>query len=122
MKRAGWERLSPPGATCDAHWRHVSGWEIQHCGHQTANWPYHAVSPDGITPVVSHNGRGFPNLLAAMQAVELLLRGLAFFGGPEPNMARITPGRVVTVESVLAAFGRPMTDAIDRAFRLPRTA
>ena len=68
--RAGWTRLSPRGAlTCCGHFRHESGWEILHCGHPTANWPYYAVAPDGRTWIAG-NGHGFRTLAIAMAAVE----------------------------------------------------
>lgn len=68
--RAGWTRLSPRGAmTCCGHFRHTSGWEILHCGHPTANWPYYLVAPDGRKYVAPH-GHGFRLLADAMQMVE----------------------------------------------------
>ncbi len=73
-----WERLSTPGDKCRAHWRHRSGWEIRHCGHPTANWPYYAIDPaypDRTT--VTHNGKGFRTLRAAQAAVEAILAGTA---------------------------------------------
>lgn len=73
----GWTRLSAPGDKCGARWRHeASGWEVKHCGHPTANWPYHAADPEHPgRVVVSHNGKGFRKLLDAMAAVEDVLSG-----------------------------------------------
>lgn len=68
---AGWERLSRPGDKTSTHWRHRSGWQVRHCGHPTANYPYHAEDPahPGIL-VVERDGRGFRNLAQARAAVE----------------------------------------------------
>jgi len=73
----GWIRLSPPGDKCNAHWRHdASGWEVEHCGHPTANWPYFATDPAyPLDATVTHNGRGFRTLKAAFAAIEAVLRG-----------------------------------------------
>ena len=62
---------------CGARWRHESsGWEVKHCGHPTANWPYHAADPEHPgRVVVTHNGKGFRKLVEAMQAVEGVLTG-----------------------------------------------
>lgn len=75
--RPGWRRLSAPGDKCGARWRHeASGWEVKHCGHPTANWPYHAADPEHPgRVVVTHNGKGFRKLVEAMQAVEDVLTG-----------------------------------------------
>lgn len=73
---AKWERLSSAGDKCSAHWRHVSGWEVKHCGHPTANYPYHGVDLEGRM-IVATNGRGFINLQQAKDAVESASEGLA---------------------------------------------
>jgi hypothetical protein len=76
-KRPGWTRLSEPGRKLDAKWIHdASGWIVRHCGHPTANWPYHATDPAFPERcVVTHNGYGFRTLLDACMAVEAVLRG-----------------------------------------------
>lgn len=76
-KREGWTRLSAPGRKCDARWRHKrSGWEVRHCGHPTANWPYFAVDPKHPeASTMSHNGRGFRDLERAFDAVEDVISG-----------------------------------------------
>lgn len=74
---AGWERLSRPSLKA-ARWRHPSGWEIHHCGHQTALWPYSLVDPahpEAIT--TAPNGRGYRLLAEAFDAVSALLAGAA---------------------------------------------
>ena len=77
MKREGWRRLSAPGDKCSTNWVHnASGWEIQHCGHPTANWPYYALDPSYPgTATVTHNGLGFRTLRQAMEAIEHVLAG-----------------------------------------------
>lgn len=75
--RTGWTPLHAPGA-CKTRiaYRHTSGWIVRHCGHPTANWPYHGVSADGVaTLVVTHNGKGFKDLLSAMTQIEGHLAG-----------------------------------------------
>lgn len=54
-----------------------SGWQIEHCGHPTANWPYTLTSPDGWHLIVGPNGRGFPNLAAAKAGVAEILAGIS---------------------------------------------
>lgn len=74
--RDGWTRLSAPGRKCGAHWRHEeTGWELRHCGHPTANWPYYLVEPRSRLMVVTHNGLGFKTLAVAMDAVASILAG-----------------------------------------------
>lgn len=75
--RPGWRRLSAPGDKCSARWLHeASGWEVKHCGHPTANWPYHAADPEHPgRVVVTHNGKGFRKLADAWAAVEGVLSG-----------------------------------------------
>lgn len=75
--RPGWTRLSAPGNKCAAHWRHESGWEVRHCGHPTANYPYSATDPNDpeARVCVTHNGRGFKTLAVAFDAIEGVLAG-----------------------------------------------
>ena len=75
--RPGWTRLSQPGNKLSALWQHdASGWLVKHCGHPTANWPYHAVDPEHPDCcVVTHNGFGYQTLLKACEAVEAVLAG-----------------------------------------------
>lgn len=75
LRRDGWDRLSDAGKKLAGHWRHDSGWEIRHCGHPTANWPYYATSPEHDLMVVSHNGLGFWRLTDAMAQVEAAIEG-----------------------------------------------
>ena len=51
-------------------WQHASGWQVHHCGHPTANWPYSGVRPDGSLLHLP-NGRAFRHLADAQAAVEL---------------------------------------------------
>lgn len=69
-----WERLSAAGDKCSGHWRHASGWEVRHCGHPTANWPYYAVDMEGRM-VLASNGRGFRTLDEAQAEVERRVGG-----------------------------------------------
>lgn len=75
--RPGWARLSPPGNKCATHWRHESGWEVRHCGHPTANYPYSATDPNDPEDrvCVTHNGKGFKTLAVAFDAIEGVLAG-----------------------------------------------
>lgn len=70
-----WERLSKPGDKCSTHWRHDSGWEVQHCGHPTANWPYLLVDPEGNT-YTSWNRLGFRGLRVGRDVVAAILAGV----------------------------------------------
>jgi hypothetical protein len=65
------------GHKCKQHWRHdQTGWEVLHCGHPTAIWPYFAIDPaaPGDT-TVSHNGKGFASLEKALDAVDAVIAG-----------------------------------------------
>lgn len=71
----GWVRNSAPGDKLSARWSYEPhGWQVRHCGHPTANWPYCAVSPQG-RPVFSFNGLGFKDLKSAKLAVEGIVAG-----------------------------------------------
>jgi len=72
----GWRRLSAPGNKCGARWRHWSGWEVHHCGHPTANWPYLLLNPKNHTMFVSANGLGFKTLAAAQGVVAGIAAGI----------------------------------------------
>jgi hypothetical protein len=61
--RPGWTKVD------GCIWQHVSGWQVHHCGHPTANWPYYGVRPDG-TVIVMPNNTGFRHLVEAQEAVE----------------------------------------------------
>jgi len=74
-RRPRWERLSAAGDKCGSHWRHTSGWEIRHCGHPTALWPYMLTDPAGVGHLAP-NGRCWPSLNTAKEAA-------AFLGGFE---------------------------------------
>lgn len=45
----GWTRVDPrPWTTkLTARWRHTSGWQLGHCGHPTANYPWAIFDPEG---------------------------------------------------------------------------
>lgn len=97
MRFTGWVRMSEPGDKTGARWRHVrSGWEVRHCGHPTANWPYYAVDPEHQEcTTVTHNGLGFQSLTAAIGAVEHVLAGLWVVTGDNctPGTRRVLPKR-----------------------------
>lgn len=81
-----WRRLSPPGQKITAHWVHASGWELRHCGHPTAIWPYHLTSPDHPGAMVVHqDGRGFRTLEQAQRAVDGVNAGTLCLWEAPPN-------------------------------------
>ena len=49
-----------------------SGWQIHHCGHPTANFPYYIWKPDGERLLNPGNGRGFQRLALAKAFVEAM--------------------------------------------------
>jgi hypothetical protein len=50
-QRTGWVRLR---GGCGGVWLHESsGWEVKHCGHPTALWPYYGV-PSVEIPATAH--------------------------------------------------------------------
>ena len=77
MKRAGWTRISATKRKTDAHWIHkASGFQILHCGHPTANWPYYAIDPaDPGRTTVTHNGLGFRTLKDAFDQIDGVIAG-----------------------------------------------
>ena len=79
----GW-KVERPG--CGGRWVHRSGWRIFHCGHPTANYPYHGVRPDG-TWFVGENGRGWMTLALAKPAVAAAALGAA--QAADPNGPRV---------------------------------
>lgn len=54
---------------------HPSGWQIVHCGHPTANWPYYLSAPDRNETIVSFNGRGFRSVCICTHIIEQILAG-----------------------------------------------
>jgi hypothetical protein len=59
-----------------ATWRHASGWQLEHCGHPTANWPYSLRDPDHPRDcVVSFNGMGFKTVAVAKRVIEGIVEG-----------------------------------------------
>ena len=94
--RAGWTRLSWPGDKCGAHWRHdQSGYEVKHCGHPTALYPYTIHDPAfPLDIVMSHNGMGWAALEVALTVAEKLSWGrlLHTTDGVTGTNCRIVPG------------------------------
>jgi hypothetical protein len=52
----------------------ATGWEIHHCGHPTANWPWYAISPSG-EHFASDGGYAWRTLGKAHEHVEDLIAG-----------------------------------------------
>ena len=84
-RNPSWERISARGGT-DARYamKREPSIQIWHCGHPTANWPYHGVITrdlggkyplDECGLVVSPNGIAFQNLAMAQAAMEHLWAG-----------------------------------------------
>jgi len=77
----------------------MRGWEVRHCGHPTANWPYHLTDPEAPNDViVTHNGQGFRRLIDAMAAVEMIGGGMmiATAEGCNPGTRRVIPAGEVS--------------------------
>lgn len=107
VKPLGWTRLH--GGKF-GHWRHdATGWEIQHCGHPTANWPFSLRDPrrPGLC-IVSFNGNGFVHLAVGFQVVERILAGELGV-----TTARCVPGigRVLVTAQGEASPEEPATTA-----------
>lgn len=53
MAALGWVKEQRPASWGSAAWRsswvyiHREGWQLSHCGHPTALWPYLLISPNG---------------------------------------------------------------------------
>jgi hypothetical protein len=77
MKRARWTRLSDSRLSkCDQRWRHDSGYEVRHCGHPTALWPWYVIAPAAPELcLVAEHGHAFRLLAEAMDAAEGLAAG-----------------------------------------------
>lgn len=67
MSRPGWQKFD------EHHWVNQEGWEIEHCGHPTANWPYIARGPWEDEILLAPSGLGFQRLRQAQDAVDLHL-------------------------------------------------
>lgn len=83
MSRKGCREPGPEWAAIArgkfSRWRHSSGWQVIHCGHPTAVWPFSLSAPDaspfaGLV-VVSFNGLGFDTLGSAVDVVERIVAG-----------------------------------------------
>lgn len=83
MSRKGWREPGPEWSAIArgkfSHWRHSSGWQVIHCGHPTAVWPFElrapADSPLAGRSVISFNGLGFETLHTAVNVVERIVAG-----------------------------------------------
>ena len=80
----GWERVDPrPWTKTAARWKHPSGWELRHCGHPTANYPWALYDPTGravsrgwsFEPPASNDRRAWRTLKEAFAFVETILSG-----------------------------------------------
>jgi hypothetical protein len=62
--RPGWTKVQ------STRWEfRAAGYAVQHCGHPTALWPYHGITPrTGL--LLAPNGHGFATLNSAQLAVE----------------------------------------------------
>jgi len=66
-----WIRVGSSPFKIHTYWIHqASGWQIHHCRHPTANFPYYILTPDGRRVVNPRNGRGFQRLHLAQEHVE----------------------------------------------------
>ena len=71
-----WTRTSLADGKCHTRYEHAAGWEVVHCGHPTAIWPYYLRRLDDPSAiVVSHNGLGFRGVRIARRVVEGILDG-----------------------------------------------
>lgn len=81
----GWIKIHDHGLHgCGNGWAHESGWQVWHCGHPTANWPYFAAPPgyghtcpQGNMLLTGGIGLGlaFRTLRLAQEAVERVIAG-----------------------------------------------
>jgi len=53
---------------------HPSGWQIRHCGHPTAHWPWYALAPTGER-VCSESGFAWRKLAEAHEHVDQAIAG-----------------------------------------------
>jgi hypothetical protein len=62
MARLGWAKHARGSGYGSAAWRSswvyrsLTGWELSHCGHPTALWPYLLVSPNGTVVLTGAGG------------------------------------------------------------------
>ena len=82
LAAAGWTRHLKDGFQYMAQlYKHTAGWELSHCGHPTALYPWVLLSPKG----------------------QLILTGAKVSGNPEFGTAWPTMGDAVAFVSSLAA-------------------
>lgn len=108
LRYPGWTRVSAAKAgKCNTHWRHDSGWEVRHCGHPTALYPYTATHPDVDRTVVSNAGVGFVDLEQAFDEIGLLLAGTAKLDHGQGNRGNVRRIRVAGDEHWVPLDDRP---------------
>lgn len=59
QKRAqalGWTRRAGDGRYGSANYQHRDGWNVNHCGHPTALWPWLLIDPDGDIVLMGARG------------------------------------------------------------------
>lgn len=78
MEQLGWRRIDPrPWSKLTARWVHGAGWQLHHCGHPTALWPWALYSPAGDMVLTGAKfsgnpkfGTAWPSLLDAAEFVD----------------------------------------------------
>jgi len=98
MVALGWTRIDPrPWGKCQARWVHTSGWQLSHCGHPTANYPWALNAPSGAyvwSGAVNGDaslGGGWTDLRTAGAFVFEVLAGTRTFREPEAEPAPGAP-------------------------------
>lgn len=72
------------GTGCFRNYKHPSGWEIGHCGHPTALWPWAVIDPQGrihTSGAKCDLGYAFAHVEDAVAHVLRHLRGELVGGG-----------------------------------------
>lgn len=94
----GWRRTDPrPWRKLSARWAHLSGWTLEHCGHQTAHWPWILKDPQGLMHLTGGHYHGDPTLGTCWPTLEMAANYAAVYmrRRKRPLMIKETlPGRI----------------------------
>lgn len=73
---APWRRVDDGTRKTSARYHHPAGYNVEHCGHPTALWPYALYGPDDQM-ILAPNGRAWQKLVYIALEVERRLKGEA---------------------------------------------
>lgn len=98
----------------------AAGFQIIHCGHPTALWPYYIQPPDGFGDhhmAIAPNNKAFQYLADAQAAARLLHCGDLVMGGPLKRCCLVPGSALWDHRRIMDAWAAIRHDRLMRAGR-----